>query len=81
VVVPVPAVFCIDIATNVPALIVGVWTMSLHEVAGPTTAQVNPVDVIVPAALGALTRVNVRVVPEATVVPVSCTNRFVATPV
>lgn len=81
VVVPVPTVFWIDIAIYVPAVIVGVWTMSLQVVAGPTTLQVNPVDVIVPADVGELTRVNVNVVPLATVVPVNCTNRFVATPV
>ena len=55
--------------------------MSLQVVAGPTTLQANPVEVIGPVGPGALTRVNVKVVPEATVVPVNCTKRFVATPV
>jgi hypothetical protein len=81
VVVPVPTVFWIDIAIYWPAVIVGVCAMSLQVVAGPTTLQVNPVDDIVPVGPVAPTRVNVSVVPEATVVPVSCTKRFVATPV
>ena len=81
VVVPVPTVFWMDIAMYWPALIVGVCTMSLQVVAGPTTLQVKPVDDIVPVGPVAPTRVNVSVVPEATVVPVNSTKRFVATPV